>query len=142
MPDERITSQKRQIVIDRAKGNCEYCQSQADFATQSFSVEHIIPLSRDGSNSLDNLALSCPGCNAHKYTKIGSPDPIDGSIVPLFHPRRHIWSDHFSWNDDFTIIIGLTPGGRATVEALKLNRIGLINLRRALFLMGEHPPGI
>jgi hypothetical protein len=62
------------------------------------------------------------------------------NLVPLFHPRNQPWSDHFSWNDDFTIIIGITPTGRATVETLSLNREGLVNLRRILYQAGEHPP--
>lgn len=37
-------------------------------------------------------------------------------------------------------IIGLTPTGRATVEALRLNRPEVVNLRRLLFAHGEHPP--
>jgi hypothetical protein len=36
-------------------------------------------------------------------------------------------------------IIGLTPTGRATVSALQLNRAEVINLRRILFAVGEHP---
>jgi len=46
----------------------------------------------------------------------------------------------YIWNEDFTLIIGLTPTGRATVETLQLNREGLVNLRRLLYAMGEHPP--
>jgi hypothetical protein len=30
--------------------------------------------------------------------------------------------------------------GRATVLALQLNRLELVNLRRALAAIGEHPP--
>jgi hypothetical protein len=56
------------------------------------------------------------------------------------HPRQQRWSEHFAWNDDFTIVIGLTPTGRATVETLQLNRDGVVNLRQILYLMGEHPP--
>ena len=48
--------------------------------------------------------------------------------------------DHFIWSHDFTRIVGLTAKGRATVEALQLNRPGLINLRHALFHFGQHPP--
>jgi len=40
----------------------------------------------------------------------------------------------------FTEVIGLTPTGRATIETLKLNRKGVINLRWALFAVGKHPP--
>jgi hypothetical protein len=42
--------------------------------------------------------------------------------------------------EDDTLIIGLTPTGRATVEKLQLNRLGVVNLRRVLSLMDLHPP--
>lgn len=88
----------------------------------------------------DNLALACQGCNNHKYTKSQGLDPATGSVVPLFHPRRQRWRDHFIWSADFTEALGITPTGRATVDALRLNREGLVNLRRLLYAAGEHPP--
>ncbi len=109
---------------------------------QSFSVEHIVPRARGGTNTLDNLALACQGCNNHKYLKTEDRDPITGMVVPLFHPRQQRWNDHFVWSEDYTLIIGITPIGRATVEALRLNRPGLVNLRRVLYAMGEHPPHV
>jgi len=140
MPKLRVSAEQRRIVFERAQGCCEYCRSQERFAVQSFSIEHIIPRDQEGQNSVDNLALSCQGCNNHKYNKIEGRDPIDGQNVPLYHPRQQQWSDHFAWNHDYTLIIGLTPTGRATVETLQLNREGLVNLRRVLYVMGEHPP--
>jgi hypothetical protein len=140
MPDKRISSELKKIVRKRAHNCCEYCRSQERFATQAFSVEHIIPISQRGKSTINNLALACQGCNNHKYTKAKGMDPITGEIVSLYHPRKQKWRDHFSWNEDFSYVIGLTPAGRATVEALKLNRIGLINLRKILFISGEHPP--
>jgi len=53
---------------------------------------------------------------------------------------EHILSDHFCWDTSLLEIVGLTPTGRATVEALKLNRKEVCNLRAILFLIGEHPP--
>ena len=50
------------------------------------------------------------------------------------------WSEHFTWNDDFTLVIGISAIGRVTIEEMQLNREGVINLRRVLFAMGEHPP--
>jgi len=38
------------------------------------------------------------------------------------------------------IIIGRTAIGRAAVAALSLNRPELLNLRRVLRMVGEHPP--
>ncbi len=135
-----MTAGQRQTIAKRARGCCEYCRSQERFAPQPFAVEHIIPRSRGGTTTLDNLAFSCQGCNNHKYTKTAGRDPVSGEAMPLFHPRRQRWRDHFAWNDDTTLIIGLTPTARATVEALQLNRPGLVNLRRALYALGEHPP--
>ena len=69
-----------------------------------------------------------------------APDPATDTVVPLYHPRQQRWRDHFTWSDNFTEIIGLTPTGRATVAALQLNRTGLVQLRRVLYLVEEHPP--
>ena len=140
MPESRVTTQQKNLVAERARDCCEYCRSHARFALQPFSVEHIIPHSQGGTTTLDNLALACQGCNNHKYNKTAAPDQIGGEGVALYHPRQQRWSDHFAWNADFTLIIGLTPVGRATVEALHLNRAGLVNLRRVLYVVGEHPP--
>ena len=140
MARRHVTAQERQIIVERAKGCCEYCRSRADFATQSFSVEHVIPISKNGETALQNLALACPGCNAHKYNRTEYTDPVDGMLVPLYNPRKQRWQDHFRWNEDFTRIVALTPIGRATVNALKMNRPGVMNMRQALFSIGLHPP--
>jgi hypothetical protein len=140
IPKQRVPAKLKRAVIARAQGCCEYCRNQVQFAMQSFSIEHIKPRQTEGETVLDNLALACEGCNVHKHTRTQAIDPASGDIAPLFNPRRQRWDEHFSWNTDSTIIIGLTPVGRATVEALKMNRRGVVNLRRVLCAMGEHPP--
>jgi 5-methylcytosine-specific restriction endonuclease McrA len=90
----------RQQVTERANRSCEYCRSQARYATQPFSVEHIIPRAKGGPTILENLALACQGCNNHKYDKVEAPDLVSGEIVPLYHPRRDRWNAHFAWSDD------------------------------------------
>jgi len=74
-----------------------------------------MPVSKDGEKDLENLTLTCPGCNGHKYNKIEYLNPVDGEMVPLFKPRTQYWQDHFAWNDDFTRIVALTATGRATI---------------------------
>ncbi len=140
MTDERVTSEQRAQVIERARGCGEYCSSQSLFSTQSFSVEPIVPRSKGVATAFDNLALARQGCNNHKYSHTDARDPLSEQTVPLYHPRQHDWSEHFAWNDDYTLLIGLTPTGHATVQALQLNREGVVNLRRALFAFGRHPP--
>ncbi|MFM9950686.1 MAG: HNH endonuclease [Saprospiraceae bacterium] len=104
-------------------------------------MEHIIPSSAGGSDSLDNLAYSCNGCNAHKYIKTTAQDPVSETFVQLFNPRTQGWKEHFSWDETSTVILGNTPSGRATIEALNMNREPLIVLRKAMVLLGIHPPG-
>ena len=140
MSESRVTAQQKKAVAERAKGCCEYCRSQARFAIQPFSLEHILPLSKGGETTLDNLALACQGCNNHKYNKTEVRDSVSGEIVSLYHPRQQRWLEHFAWDDDFTLVSGLTPTGRITVEALQLNREGVVNLRRILYAIREHPP--
>lgn len=140
MARKRATSKQKNEVRERAKGICEYCRCPELFSTELFSVEHIHPFALGGKTELENLALACMGCNGHKYTKVEAVDPATGNVVSLFHPRKQSWPDHFEWSEDFLEIIGITSVGRATVVALKLNRLHVKNLRRALFAVGEHPP--
>lgn len=140
MSESRITAQMKKLVSERAQGCCEYCRSQVRFAMQPFSAEHITPKSQGGETILENLALACQGCNNHKYNKTQGFDSINGELTPFYNPRKHQWTDHFAWNNDFTLIIGLTSIGRVTVEELRLNREGVVNLRQVLYATGEHPP--
>lgn len=140
MPEQTLSKQLKQKVAERGRHCCEYCLSQARFATQSFSIEHIKPRSQGGDTSLENLALACQGCNAHKYTKTEAYDFITEKLMALYNPRQQQWHEHFQWNHDFSIIIGISPTGGVTVEALQLNRDGLVNLRRILYQAGSHPP--
>ena len=140
MSEKYIPAELRRLVAGRVRQYCEYCRTQVHYSADSFTVDHITPRSRGGLTTADNLALSCHGCNQHKSRQISALDPVTGSSAPLFHPREQSWNEHFAWNEDFTPILGLTPTGRATIEALHLNRSGLVNLRRVLYAIGEHPP--
>lgn len=127
------------LVRKRARFRCEYCLSPEGIATQDFSVEHIFPKSKGGTSESSNLALSCQGCNGFKYAKTSGRDPVDNEITELYHPRTHLWIEHFAWSENYAQLLGLTAIGRATIETLHLNRPSVVKLRRLLFLSGEHP---
>ena len=50
------------------------------------------------------------------------------------------WEDHFVWSGDYLEIMPLTAIGRVTIRELCLNRTGIRNVRRVLYVAGEHPP--
>jgi hypothetical protein len=140
MARPRVSAATRRLVFSRANHICEYCRGREDHGMDFFDVEHIIARAQGGSDNPENLALACGGCNGFKGAKLTSIDPETNSEASLFHPRQERWEDHFAWSDDQLQIVGLTPTGRATIALLQMNRIGLQNLRRALILMGLHPP--
>lgn len=135
-----ISKKIKNLVFQRADFICEYCLALLAYSPQPFEAEHIVPISKNGTDAPDNLACACGGCNGSKYNKTHVPDPFDAKIVPLFNPRQMSWYDHFTWSPDFLYAVGITDIGRATIETLDLNRKGLINLRRVLLTLGIHPP--
>jgi hypothetical protein len=140
MTKTHVPVKLKRLVTARARDCCEYCRSQSRFAPQPFSIEHIVPRQAGGPTTESNLALSCQGCNNHKATKTMAIDPVTEQSAFLFNPRTQHWREHFTWSEGYTLMLGLTPAGRATVNVLRLNRKGLVNLRRVLYAMGEHPP--
>lgn len=50
-------------------GKCKYCGCDI---SKNFHIDHFIPISKGGRNSIDNLVLSCPPCNLSKGSKLYS----------------------------------------------------------------------
>lgn len=131
-----MDSSLRTMFRRRAGDLCEYCRlPQAASRFVRFHVEHIIARQHGGLTESDNLTLACGCCNFHKGPNIASLDPDSRQLVPLFHPRRDLWSDHFAWEG--TILVGRTAIGRATVQLLAMNNWQRIEVRENLQMAGE-----
>lgn len=104
----------------------------------TFPIDHVTPRHAGGTTALDNLALTCPHCNAHKWTAVQEPDPDTGQAVRLLHPRQDVWDDHFEWTGG-GVLFGRTAVGRATVAALQINAPDMIELRSLLAALGLFP---
>lgn len=134
-----ISETLRRQVTERARGLCEYCQTQQAIVIE-MEIDHIVPESAGGLTQLENLCLACAHCNSHKHDSQAATDPESGEIVALFNPRTQVWSDHFLWSEDSVLLIGLSPTGRATVERLKMNRDLVVRARERWVQAGWHPP--
>ena len=53
-------------VWNRDRGKCVYCGSN-----ENLHLDHIIPFSKGGDTSVENLQLLCQKCNLEKSNKIG-----------------------------------------------------------------------
>ena len=128
----------KRAVVQRAQGRCEYCRlSQAGQEAQ-FHVDHIRPLADGGTTTLENLALACVSCSLRKGARRSAMDPTTARTAALFHPRTQTWSEHFEWRTNR--VAGRTATGRATVDALKMNRSLAQAIRAEEALRGRHPP--
>ena len=107
----------RRLIATRDKHRCAYCLTTEENCGLRMHIDHIIPETAGGATTPNNLCLACFCCNICKGAQQTGVDPLTGETVPLFHPLRQRWHDHFTWDESKTQIIGLTPRGRATVVA-------------------------
>ncbi len=67
---------------------CYYCRSPLE---QKDTIEHVVPLSRDGTNNPSNIVLACPSCNFSKNSRLLT-EWAPAQIMDA--PRQH--SVHFT----------------------------------------------
>lgn len=140
MSHTAIAAELRRRVAARAHYCCSYCLTQEEVVGMQFTVDHIIAESLGGQTIAENLCLACWDCNLIKNNRIAALDPDTGTMVTLFHPNQQNWLEHFAWVEQGAILIGITSNGRATIEALRLNRPLLVQARKRWIKAGWHPP--
>lgn len=136
----KLSASVQEQVRQRANFLCEYCHTDETWQYIPFTIDHVIPVSEGGEDTVENLALACFHCNRHKSNKQTAFDRETGQTVPLFNPRNHRWPDHFIWSGNGLRIIPLTASARVTVELLEFNRERIQQIRSADMSIGRHPP--
>ena len=122
----------------RADDICEYCRLPQASQEATFHVDHVLPRAHGGPTELANLALACVTCSLRKSARTSAVDPKTGNTVALFNPRTDDWSDHFTFTVTWKVR-GRTQTGRATIEALGMNRSAIVMIRRELVLLKRFP---
>ncbi|MBN2391012.1 MAG: HNH endonuclease [Anaerolineae bacterium] len=129
----------RRKVAAAAQHRCGYCQTEQRVSGAQMHIDHLTPLAHGGTSDESNLWLACAWCNSFKGDATHAVDPKSGQRAPLFNPRIQRWGEHFSWSDNFTRVVGLTPTGRATVQALQMNNEFIVTARRYWVQAGWRP---
>jgi 5-methylcytosine-specific restriction endonuclease McrA len=70
-----FTTKDISILLQKQQGMCVYCN--CDIA-EVYHIDHIMPLSKGGTNWPDNLQLLCPTCNLRKNAKL--PEVYEAEI--------------------------------------------------------------
>jgi hypothetical protein len=125
-------------VIRRADDRCEYCRLSQFGQEAAFHIDHVVPRAAGGLTTFDNLALACVSCSLRKWAKQTAIDPETNEETPMFSPRAQFWTEHFRWENER--IVPLTATGRATANALAMNRPSIIAIRKEEVIRGRHPP--
>jgi 5-methylcytosine-specific restriction endonuclease McrA len=62
--DELLTSTEWLAILTEANGHCHYCGKEA-----KLTIDHVIPLSRGGKDTKNNVVAVCKHCNSSKGNK-------------------------------------------------------------------------
>ncbi|MFH1228534.1 MAG: HNH endonuclease [Planctomycetota bacterium] len=93
----------RHNIITRDNGQCQYCGKK--LPVSELSIDHIIPRSRGGAYSWENVVASCSRCNTRKGGHLPEEagmkllkKPITPAYDPfmtgkLTEPRYSLWKD-------------------------------------------------
>ncbi|MDQ6888379.1 MAG: HNH endonuclease [Gemmatimonadota bacterium] len=82
------------FLFARDRYRCQYCgRSQQELKTrESLTRDHLVPLSRGGTNEWTNVITACSPCNTRK----GNRMPEEIGMHPLTHPVEPHFV-HLSW---------------------------------------------
>jgi 5-methylcytosine-specific restriction endonuclease McrA len=84
VPYHRRTTLSRRAVFARDDHRCQYCGGHAD------SIDHVLPRSRGGGHTWDNVAAACRPCNLRKRDRTPDEAGMRLATAPRA-PRELAW---------------------------------------------------
>ena len=79
----------RSSIFERDRHICQYCGGL--FPKTQLTIDHVIPQSRGGQDSWENLVLACTKCNVQK----GNRTPEEAAMPLRRKPVRPAWLPRF-----------------------------------------------
>lgn len=76
-----IESVDPEVVFKRDKGKCGICKKRVD-PNSRWDVDHIIPISKGGAHSYDNVQVAHGRCNRIKHAKLPKGQPTLFQVIP------------------------------------------------------------
>ena len=77
---KNYSDEERKIIYNKSGGRCELCGMRLSF--DDMTLDHIIPLSLGGEDSMENLETACYGCNQFKSNIL--PEDFMDRIIKIF----------------------------------------------------------
>jgi 5-methylcytosine-specific restriction endonuclease McrA len=79
----------RKNIFERDQSTCQYCGKR--FSKSDFTIDHVMPRSRGGRDTWENLVLACVKCNVKK----GNRTPNEAHMPLLREPGKPKWLPKF-----------------------------------------------
>ena len=73
-------------IYARDRNTCQYCGAR--FSRSELNIDHVVPRSRGGLSTWENVVCSCHACNRRK----GGRNPEEARMKLLRRPRRPEWT--------------------------------------------------
>lgn len=89
LPRRDVKFSRRNVYL-RDGSRCQYCGRALPFA--ELNLDHVIPTSRGGQSTWENVVSSCVGCNSRKRNRI----PEEAGLRLLKKPDRPRWQAFMS----------------------------------------------
>lgn len=70
----KVDPELRSAVLERDDWTCRYCGRE--LGTAETTLDHVVPRSKGGEDSLANLVTACRSCNSAKAANIWVPLPL------------------------------------------------------------------
>src|SRR5713226_7406678 len=84
LPRQEVKFSRGNIYL-RDSNRCQYCGRK--FSSSELSLDHVVPISRGGTSSWDNVVCACLPCNVRKGNKLLS----ESAIRLIRQPARPKW---------------------------------------------------
>lgn len=106
VPSARRPAFTRFNVFLRDGFTCQYCDGR--FPTQDLTFDHVIPRSRGGKTTWDNVVTACSSCNLRKGNRMPKQAGMRPLTVPVQPTTFHLQENgrsfppnylHESWRD-------------------------------------------
>jgi 5-methylcytosine-specific restriction endonuclease McrA len=81
MPRHNRSVSRKSIML-RDRQTCQYCQQQ--FMPKALTLDHVVPRSRGGASTLENLVACCYPCNNRKADRT----PVEAGMPLLGRPAQ------------------------------------------------------
>jgi 5-methylcytosine-specific restriction endonuclease McrA len=85
VPYQTRIALNRRAVFARDSHRCQYCGAAAE------NIDHVVPRSRGGTHTWDNVVASCRPCNARKEDRLPHEAGLVLRSAPV-QPRDRMWA--------------------------------------------------